>query len=81
MSPFVCAQPAALGQPCGTGSVICDTGLYCDSTTATRTCKSKLADGSTCTQSIMCLSNICSFTTGTTGVCAPTTVTVQCVGR
>jgi hypothetical protein len=79
MTPYVCAQPAQLGESCS--SIACDTGLYCDTTGATRTCKSKLADGSTCTSSQMCLSGICNFTGGTGGTCAVTPVTVQCIGR
>jgi hypothetical protein len=78
--PYACAAPAELGQAC-TGSISCDTGLYCDTTTATRTCKMKLTDGAMCTQSLMCLSNICNFTGGASGTCATSTVIVQCVGR
>lgn len=80
MTPYVCAQPAQLGDPCGTGAVMCDTGLYCDVTMSPRTCKMKLPDGATCNQSQMCLSDLCTFN-GTSGVCAPSTVAVQCSGR
>jgi hypothetical protein len=79
MVPYVCAAPAQLGAPCS-GTILCDTTLYCDTTTAMPTCKSKLPDGSACTQSKVCLSNLCSFT-GTTGTCVSSPVTVQCIGR
>jgi hypothetical protein len=77
--PYVCAQPAPLGAPCS-NTVLCDTGLYCDMTALPTTCKEKLPDGSPCTSSPMCLSNLCVFTTNG-GTCAPSTVTVQCIGR
>ncbi|HEX6838894.1 MAG TPA: hypothetical protein VF334_20085 [Polyangia bacterium] len=77
--PYLCAQPAQLGESCQT--VPCDpTTLYCDTTTTMRTCKSKLPAGSTCTQSNMCLSGFCNFT-GATGTCTASTIQVQCIGR
>ncbi len=80
MSPFVCAQPAQLDMPCS-GAVVCDTNLYCDTSVAMPTCKAQLPDGSSCTQSRMCLSNQCTFAVGGVGTCAPTPVIVQCIGR
>jgi hypothetical protein len=78
MVPSVCTAPAQLGQACS-NTLLCDTTLYCD-TAVPMTCKSKLPDGSTCTQSKVCLSNICSFT-GATGTCVASPVTVLCTGR
>jgi hypothetical protein len=76
VSPYVCATPAQLGQPCS-GSVLCDTSLYCDSTGATAsTCQARLPDGWTCTQNGMCLSSDCS-----SGMCVPSPVSVLCIGR
>jgi hypothetical protein len=82
MAPYVCAAPAELGQPCS-GTIRCDTTLYCDTQTtpAMPTCKGKLPDGSSCTTSVMCLSNQCSFGGAGIGTCTPTTTQVQCIGR
>jgi hypothetical protein len=77
--PYLCAQPAQLGQTCSF-TMRCDNNLYCDMMSATPTCKSQLPDGSTCTQSNMCQSGICTFN-GTGQVCGQGTMTVQCVGR
>jgi hypothetical protein len=72
-SPAVCDQPAGLGQDCSI--VTCDTGLYCDTLSATRTCKAQLPDGTTCTSSLQCASQIC------TGTCQPRQTPAQCTGR
>jgi hypothetical protein len=79
--PYVCAAPAQLDQPCP-GVTQCDATLYCDTTTtpAMPTCKSRLPDGTVCTQSKQCLSSFCNFT-GVSGTCAASGVAVQCIGR
>jgi hypothetical protein len=78
ISPYVCAEPASVGEDCT--SVPCYPDGFCD--TVTRRCKPKLPDGAACTSSTECLSSICTVPAGgTTNVCAEKTVTVQCVGR
>jgi hypothetical protein len=79
MTPFMCVQPGQLGDMCSFQNG-CDTTLFCDTQAAMPTCKAKLPDGSTCTSSQMCLSNICTFM-GTTRVCATSATSVQCIGR
>jgi hypothetical protein len=79
MAPYVCAAPAQLGDTCS-ATILCDSTLYCDTGTTMPTCKSRLPDGSACTQARMCLSNFCSFN-GATGTCVSSPVSVQCVGR
>jgi hypothetical protein len=81
-SPYLCDQPAAVGESCV--STPCDTNLYCHSTE--RICKTQLPDGATCSGSPAneCVSSLCS-TGGSHGaltVCQPSTsATAQCSGR
>lgn len=71
-----CVQPAALGQDCS--MVTCDTGLYCDTTGATRVCATQLGEGASCLSSQQCRSLMCS---GTPSVCQPSQAGVLCTGR
>ena len=78
-TPEVCDQPAAINQDCSLTP--CGLDLFCDPTL--RVCQAQLPDGSTCTTSIQCLSDLCSTTAGSIDrTCQPTNPTaVQCVGR
>ncbi len=79
VSPEVCAQAAEVNQPCTNGST-CDVNLWCDTSQATPICKAKLADGTTCTTDLECLSDDCN--PATPRVCNPSAPTaVLCVGR
>lgn len=79
VSPYVCAEPASLGEPCGP-SRICRVELYCDSTN--QQCESKLPDGSVCTATLECLSNDCRLATGATEkTCHPRAGAQMCTGR
>jgi hypothetical protein len=78
--PYVCDQPAQLGESCQARS--CDTGLYC-STTGTRVCKARQPDGSVCTSFEQCLSDHCAFPPmgGATQYCQPSVSGLMCTGR
>jgi hypothetical protein len=74
----VCTGLAKNGEDCSSSS--CDSGLYCDSSTAVRTCKPKLADGVACMSDVQCQSNGCSASSPR--VCSPTPPgAALCVGR
>lgn len=80
MLPFLCAQPAQLGESCV--NLPCDPAtLFCDHTVNPPVCGAKGGGGAPCTSSLMCLSGFCNFTTGTAGTCSTPIVNVECIGR
>ena len=84
-SPYVCDQPASIGEACVTPTPrTCNTDAYCDSGTGgSKLCEPKLPDGTSCATAIQCESGVCGVAaTGvTTKTCLENLNGVQCVGR
>ncbi len=80
VSPYVCDQPAAVGESCKSPSRTCEITAYCDN--ASGTCKARLPDGALCVSSSECLSSSCGPTASGAASyeCLPSSA-VQCVGR